>query len=159
MGWTPPGGHEYGTDPVSTSLGHEAVEEDSGGERVEDHSMAVPIEGADGEVPVPDSEGVLDRCSRFSKAGEEPGEERVGLRREGINSEAPSESLGQQRGQVADQLAADRAGHLGYDVAGQAVNPGEGRAGVQAGLRGCAAGSWERLSGEGSTMGECGGGT
>jgi hypothetical protein len=84
--------------------------------------MAVPTEGTDGAVLVPDSEGVLDCCSRFGVAGEEPGEERFGLRREGINSEDPSESLGQQHGPVADQRAADRAGHLGCDVAGQTVN-------------------------------------
>jgi hypothetical protein len=47
--------------------------------------MAAPTEGADGAVPVPDGEGVLDLRTRFSVTGEEPGEERVSLRREGIN--------------------------------------------------------------------------
>ncbi len=112
-------GHEYGTDPVSTSLGHEAVEEDRGGERVEDLSMAVPTEGADGAVPVPDSEGVLDRCSRFGVAGEEPREERVGLRRESItvrthprawaSSVARSQTSGLLTGQdTSDTTSRDR---------------------------------------------------
>ncbi len=98
------------------------VEEGRGGERVENLPVAVATEGAEGTVAVPDGEGVLDLCSWFGVAGEEPRKEAVGLRREGIDSENPSESLGQQRGPVTEQPAADRARHLGCDVAGQAVD-------------------------------------
>ncbi len=73
-----------------------------GGTRREDLQVAVPTEGAEGAVPVTDGEGVFELCSWFGVAGEEAGEERFGLRREGIDSEDPSESLGQQRGPVAD---------------------------------------------------------
>ena len=72
--------------------------------------------------PVADGEGILSLGLRLGVAGEEPWQEGVGGRSEGVNRELPTQQASQVVGVVADQRAADWASNVGGDLPGQPIH-------------------------------------
>jgi hypothetical protein len=98
--------------PSARALATKALRRGGGGEGEEGLAVQPVAVGAAGKGPVRHREGVLGLRSRFSIASEEPGEEGVRLRGEGIDSELPVEAPGECLDPLAEERRADRPGDL-----------------------------------------------